>query len=114
MLFRSQEEIEDRFSDIPSSVVSLMNIAYLRCISSKVGIIEIKEVKEEIILQFDSSERINQKLVKDLISKYNRSIVFKLGSKPAFAYKLKNSNKEDMLANLIEIVNHIKSIFEIK
>ena len=109
-----QEEIEDRFSDIPSSVVSLMNIAYLRCISSKVGIIEIKEVKEEIILQFDSSERINQKLVKALISKYNRSIVFKLGNKPAFAYKLKNLSKEEMLANLIEIVNHIKSIVEIK
>ncbi|MBZ9609584.1 transcription-repair coupling factor [Clostridium estertheticum] len=109
-----QEEIEDRFSDIPSSVVSLMNIAYLRCISSKVGIIEIKEVKEEIILQFDSSERINQKLVKALISKYNRSIVFKLGNKPAFAYKIKNLNKEEVIANLIEIVNHIKSIVEIK
>jgi len=109
-----QEEIEDRFSDIPSSVVSLMGIAYLRSISSQVGIIEIKEVKEEIILQFDSSERIDKELVKSLVSKYNRSIVFKLGNKPAFAYKLKNLNKEEMLANLIEVVNHIKSIVEIK
>jgi len=49
-----------------------------------------------------------------LVSKYNRSIVFKLGNKPAFAYKLKNLNKEEMLANLIDIVNHIKSIVEIK
>jgi len=109
-----QEEIEDRFSDIPSSVVSLMGIAYLRSISAKVGIIEIKEVKEEIILQFDSSERIGKELVKALVSKYNRSIVFKLGNKPAFAYKLQNLNKEEILANLIEIVSHIKSIVEIK
>jgi len=109
-----QEEIEDRFSDIPTCVVSLMDIAYLRCISAKVGIIEIKEEKEEIILQFDSSDRINKELVKALVTKYNRSIVFKLGDKPVFAYKLKNLNKEEMLANLIEIVNHIKSIVEIK
>ncbi len=78
------------------------------------GIIEIKEVKEEIILQFESSERINQELVKALVSKYNRSIVFKLGSKPAFAYKVKNLKKEEVLANLIEIVKYIKSIVEIK
>ncbi|MGH4121836.1 MAG: transcription-repair coupling factor [Clostridium sp.] len=109
-----QEEIEDRFSDIPPSVVSLMDIAYLRCISKQVGIIEIKEEKEEIVLQFDSSERINGALVKALVSKYNRSIVFKLGTKPAFAYKYKNLNKEEILSNLIEIVKYIKSIVEIK
>lgn len=109
-----QEEIEDRFSDIPPSVANLMDIAYLRSISRQVGIIEIKEEKEEVVLQFDSKERINQELVKALISKYNRSIVFKLGSKPAFAYKLKSLRKEEVLANLIEIVKHIKSIVEIK
>lgn len=109
-----QEEIEDRFSDIPASVVNLMDIAYLRSISRQVGIIEIKEEKEEVVLQFDNKERINQELVKALISKYNRSIVFKLGSKPAFAYKLKSLRKEEVLTNLIEIVRHIKSIVEIK
>jgi len=109
-----QEEIEDRFSDIPQSVANLMDIAYLRCISAQVGLIDIKEVKEEIILQFDSSERINQKLVKALVTKYNKCIVFKLGSKPAFAYKVKNLNKEEVLANLIEITGYIKSIVEIK
>ncbi|MCB2290984.1 transcription-repair coupling factor [Clostridium sp. CS001] len=109
-----QEEIEDRFSDIPPSVANLMDIAYLRSISRQVGIIEIKEEKEEVVLQFDTKERINQELVKALISKYNRSIVFKLGSKPAFAYKLKSLRKEEVLTNLIEIVKHIKSIVEIK
>ena len=63
-MFEIQEEIEDRFSDIPTSVANLMGIAYLRSISSQVGIIEIKEEKEEIILQFDSSERIGKELVK--------------------------------------------------
>ena len=80
----------------------------------QVGIIEIKEVKEEIILQFDSSERINEQLVKALITKYNKSIVFKLGSKPAFAYKYTNLTKEEILANLIDIVKYIKKIVEIK
>ncbi len=109
-----QEEIEDRFSDIPSSVVSLMDIAFLRSISKLVGIVEIKEGKEEIILQFDSSARINGELVKALVTKYNRSIMFKLGTKPAFAYKCKNLKKEEILLNLIEIVKYIKNVVEIK
>ncbi|MEK6263932.1 MAG: transcription-repair coupling factor, partial [Clostridium sp.] len=109
-----QEEIEDRFSDIPVPVANLMNIAYLRSMASKVGIIEIKDADEEVILQFDSGDRINATLVKELINKYNRSIVFKLGSKPAFAYKNKNLTKEDTITNLIDIVKHIKSIVEKK
>jgi len=109
-----QEEIEDRFSDIPVPVANLMNIAYLRSMASKVGIIEIKDADEEVILQFDSGDRINGSLVKALINKYNRSIVFKLGSKPAFAYKNKNVTKEDTITNLIDIVKYIKSIVEKK
>ena len=109
-----QEEIEDRFSDIPSCVANLMNIAYLRCTAAKVGIIEIKEGKDEIILEFDSAQRITKEVVKVLVSKYNRSIVFKLGNKPVFSYKFKNCIKEEVLTNLIEIVNRIKSIVEIK
>ncbi|MBU3180352.1 transcription-repair coupling factor [Clostridium psychrophilum] len=109
-----QEEIEDRFSDIPTCVASLMDIAYLRCISSQVGIIEIKEEKNEVLLQFDTSQRITKELVKALVTKYNRNIVFKLGKEPAFAYKIKNLNKEEVLKNLIEIVNYIKSIVETK
>jgi len=109
-----QEEIEDRFSDIPTCVANLMDIAYLRWISAQVGIIDIKEVKEEIVIQFENSQRINQKIVKALVTKYNKSIVFKLGSAPAFAYKVKNLSKEEVLANLIEITSHIKSIVEIK
>ena len=109
-----QEEVEDRFSDIPPPVINLMNIAYLRSLSRQVGIIEIKEVKEEITLEFDNKERINQELVKALINKYNRSIVFKLGDKPTFAYKLKSLKKEEVLDSLIDIVKYIKSIVEIK
>jgi transcription-repair coupling factor (superfamily II helicase) len=105
-----QEEVEDRFSDIPVSVANLMDISYLRCISKQVGIIEIKEVKEEILLQFENSERINGQLVKALITKYNKSILFKLGSKPAFAYKYTNLTKEEILSNIIDIVKYIKSI----
>ena len=91
-----------------------MDIAYLRCISKQVGIIEIKEVKEEIVIQFESSEKINGQLVKALMTKYNRSIVFKLGDKPAFAYKYTNLTKEEVLSNIIDIVKYIKSIVEIK
>ena len=60
------------------------------------------------------SQRINKEIVKVLVSKYNRSIVFKLGNKPVFSYKFKSSIKEEVLTSLIEIINRIKSIVEIK
>ena len=64
-----QEELEDRFSDIPASVYNLMNIAYIRSIGKKLGIEEIKERKDEIIFKFESQGRIDENVIKGIIKR---------------------------------------------
>ncbi|WP_250675106.1 transcription-repair coupling factor [Paraclostridium ghonii] len=45
-----KEELEDRFSDIPKSVSTLMSIAYMKTLCKKLGIEKVKMIKDEIIL----------------------------------------------------------------
>ena len=56
-----QEELEDRYSNIPLSVQNLMDIAYIRSIAKELRIEEIKEKGEEILIQFQSIDDLNQK-----------------------------------------------------
>lgn len=99
-----KEELEDRYSYIPQSVYNLMDISYIRSRGKLLGIEEIKESAMEVIFQFESRERTDQKLFKALMDKYHKKIVFKLGEKPSFAYKLNEIKKEDILAVFKELL----------
>lgn len=107
-----QEEIEDRFSDIPQSLHNLMNISYVRSLGRKLGIVEIKEKGDEIYILMDSKERINEKLFSGIIDRYSKKIFFKAGEKPCFAYKSKDVKRDSVIVELKELLEFMKSLVE--
>lgn len=105
-----QEEIEDRFSDIPVSVNNLINIAYLKSIANGMGIIEIKEVNDKINIIFAHKDKISKPLVSKILSEYRRELAIKLGDEPTIYYNLKGIKKENLITRLIEILKDLQSL----
>ncbi|MBV1816692.1 transcription-repair coupling factor [Clostridium cochlearium] len=105
-----QEELEDRYSNIPLSVQNLMDIAYIRSIAKELRIEEIKEKGEEILIQFQSIDDLNQKMMVDIKTKFSKTVSFKFGEKPALVYKLEEIKKEDLLNKLKKFIEYIKNI----
>ncbi|WP_411679643.1 transcription-repair coupling factor [Clostridium thailandense] len=106
-----QEELEDRFSTIPSSVHNLINISYVRSIGKRLGIEEIKERKNEAIFQFESQSRIDENVVKGLLRDYTGKIGLKMGDKPGFSYKLTDVKKEDLILEIKELMEYMLKIY---
>lgn len=104
-----KEELEDRFSTIPDPVYNLMNIAYIRSMAKDFGIEEIREKGQEVVFQFDSRNSFNDKIMKAIMKKYNKNIIFKLGEKPAFGFKLQTINREDMLGIFKNLMEYLKA-----
>ncbi|KAA8672969.1 transcription-repair coupling factor [Clostridium sp. HV4-5-A1G] len=109
-----KEELEDRFSSIPSSVQNLMDIAYIRSIGKELGIEEIKEVKREVVFTFESQNRVDQNVMKGLLKNYSRKIVLKMNKKPGFGYRLENVKRENILSDIKKIINYMLQIYEQK
>jgi len=109
-----QEEIEDRFSDIPPSLYNLINIAYIKAIANKSGIEEIKERNLEVEIKFQNREIISQELVKGIMKKYSNKIMFKMGDNPILGYQLKGHKKEELIDYLKEFMEYIQTIIETK
>ena len=109
-----QEELQDRFSDIPEAVNNLIDIAYLRSIASSLGILEVKDKNTQIELQFENNEKINESLIKGILQNYSKEIVFKMGEKPIILYSLKNIKRDEMIKKLKELLQYMKSIVETK
>ncbi|WP_270942880.1 transcription-repair coupling factor [Romboutsia lituseburensis] len=65
-----QEELVDRFSDIPKSVQCLLRIAYIKTLCKKLKIEKIRQVKDEILLvpttRYKTKEKIGYNIVVEL------------------------------------------------
>ncbi|WP_138203387.1 transcription-repair coupling factor [Haloimpatiens lingqiaonensis] len=107
-----QEEIEDRYSDIPEAVNNLIDISYSRALGSKCGIEEIVDEKDELVFRFHNKTYFNQKLVRNVMDKYGKDILFKIGEKPAVAYKLKGVKREKIVKIMKEMVEFISKLVE--
>lgn len=65
-----QEELEDRFSDLPKSVQTLLKISYIKSLCKIMKVEKIRQVKDEIWLlpltKYKTKEKVGYKIVKEL------------------------------------------------
>ena len=69
-MYEVQEELEDRFSDIPKSVETLLKIAYIKTLCKKLKIEKVRQIKDEILLnpltRYKTKEKIGYNIVNEL------------------------------------------------
>ena len=67
-----KDELEDRFSDIPKSVQTLMDIAYMKTLCEKLGIEKVRMDKDEVALlpqtRYKTKEKNGYKIILELKS----------------------------------------------
>ncbi|MDP4178496.1 MAG: transcription-repair coupling factor [Bacillota bacterium] len=107
-----QEEIEDRFSNIPEPVQNLMNIAFLRSMSKMLDIEEIKDKNNQLSFQFSSNKKLNENVIFELTKKYKKQLKFKSDEKPAFLLDSSEIKKENLILFIKEVLDFLKSLFE--
>ena len=65
-----QDELEDRFSDMPKAVQSLLKIAYIKTLCKKLKIEKVRQLKDEILLipitRYKTKEKIGYNIVIEL------------------------------------------------
>lgn len=64
------EELEDRFSDIPKPVQTLLKIAYIKSLCKELKVEKVRQLKDEIILtpltKYKTKEKIGYNIVEEL------------------------------------------------
>ncbi len=86
------DELCDRFSDPPESILNLMKIALMRACAKTCGILDIKQ-KQDAVLFF--TEEADPKLLSALVHEMKGRVLYSIGAKPY--YTLKIADKNDLL-----------------
>nr|WP_246637561.1 transcription-repair coupling factor [Crassaminicella profunda] len=91
--YELEEEIEDRFGNIPETVMNLISIAYIKAMAQKMGMVHISETETHAKFVFDEAGRMNPLVISEMIGFYGNRIDINVGNNPHIRLKYYFYNK---------------------
>ena len=106
-----QDELTDRFGDIPAPVENLLKVALLKSFAHAAGITEITGDKNSLKFMMHPKARIDVNKIPEIIQKYRGNLKFAAEDIPYFTYVPKRAlkNTGEILSTLKEIVEALCS-----
>ena len=89
-----QDELLDRFGDMPRAVDNLLVVAALKATAHKAYITEVNVNRQEARLTMYRHAKLNTEGIPELIAKYKGDLRFQSGEEPYFLYRDRNKNKD--------------------
>ena len=92
------DELIDRFGELPPSVQGLIHIALIRSRAEKLGIYEIKQQPDYLLIYV---KQVKSEAVADIISKMKGRAMLSAGAKPYIAIKIQKGENVDQILSKI-------------
>eukprot|EP00831_Metopus_contortus_P064283 TRINITY_DN57557_c0_g1_i1.p1 TRINITY_DN57557_c0_g1~~TRINITY_DN57557_c0_g1_i1.p1 ORF type:complete len:644 (-),score=111.96 TRINITY_DN57557_c0_g1_i1:117-1940(-) len=106
--FDIQEEMEDRFGDLPKSVQTLLEIVLLKSEARNLGISSIVQKRGNILFQFRTDAKTDPLKLTQLISQGRGKYLFTAGAAPYLTLKLNKEKEAKVLEEIKFVLNAIK------
>ena len=108
-----QDELIDRFGEIPRSVENLLKIADLKALAHQAGVVEVDVKKQDIMIQMYQKADLDVSGIPALMEKYKGTLTFRTGDVPSFYYRdvrQKHTDCETMLVKAREILSGLAAL----
>ena len=107
-----EEELEDRFGDMPSPVINLVNIAYIKALAGKFNIVEVTHKDREVILRLSGSKAIDSRVLMRILNENRNRLRYDGRRIPMLKISLPNTSPTTALAETKDILEQLQKIQE--
>ncbi len=104
-----EDELVDRFGDLPEPVRNLLSIAYIKALAKNAGFSGVTEKNGNIIFQIAEGGQPDIAMIGKIMGKYRRQLLFNAGKSPYLVYKVSGMGREALLDNIKIVLQDIKS-----
>ena len=102
--FEIEDELIDRFGDIPKPVQNIIEVAALKAPAREVGVYEISQSGDNLQLKFNE-DYVDANLIMGLDRTFPKRIKLVSNEKPIISYAMKGDYK-----NILNVVNNLLSV----
>jgi len=103
-----QEEMEDRFGELPRPAQNLLNIALLKARAHAIDITSITQKSGRIIIAFKGDAGVDPLMIGQIVKESRGKLKFTLGTEPFLTYRYVDG--EDFMGAVSDIVVRLKNI----
>ena len=110
-----QDELMDRFGDIPKPVDNLLVVASLKALAHRAYVTEVKVNRQEVRLSMYQNAKLNTAGIPDIIQDYAGALKFQMGEPPYFHYIDRKKVHKDcgaMMEKAMELVGRMGELAE--
>ena len=107
-----QDELIDRFGDIPKGTENLLTAALVRAEAKELGFSEISEKEENFLIYFKFQPDLEA--VSGLIGEYGNRILLSLGDRPYISFRAKKAEREEPLSCIKNLLHSYKVLHNAK
>ena len=104
--FQIEDELIDRYGDIPRAVQNIIEVAALKVKAKEAGVIEISQHSTELVLKF-ADGRLNPEIIMALDKAYPMRIRVMSQTEPAVRVKLKAQNILQIVNDLLNVITSL-------
>ena len=108
-----QDELMDRFGDIPRSVENLLKIASIRALAHQAYVTEVVINRQEVRLTMYQKTKLQVDKIPDMVRSYKGDLKLVPGDVPSFHYidrRNKNQDSLEMMGKAEEILKSMCGI----
>ena len=109
-----QEEVEDRYGNIPVEVYNLLDIALIKAMAHDIYVTLLSGNNKQIHFKFKENAPLNPDALPELMAKYKNRIKFMGGKEPSIILNLDEVNKKELLSNIKNILHDFKKLKTVK
>jgi len=95
-----EDELIDRYGDVPKEVKNLLQVAYMRTIARACGFTSVQEKNGAILLQYRNEGVVDLAVLGKLMEKYKRKLLFTASNVPYITYKIAGINRSELVGNI--------------
>ncbi len=108
-IYDIEEEIEDRFGDLPQVVRNLLDISYIKHLAGKCNVVSITQKKNSILVKFSSDRSIKPETAIRVAGEYIDRLLFTASGQPYFTIKVDEDRPDEYIKFLKEFLGKISS-----
>ncbi|MDF1616474.1 transcription-repair coupling factor [Petrocella sp. FN5] len=105
-----QDELLDRFGELPKPVINLLEIGYIKGLAHDIGITAILEKEEKYIFEIKKDAKIDPSGIPELIKSYGHSLKFAIADQPYFALEMPGNGKKEVFRHIKTLLQSLKGL----
>ncbi len=105
-----QEEVEDRYGNIPIQVYNLLDIALIKAEANALYITLVNENNKILTIRFKENAPLVAQKIPEIIKEYGRNMKYISGKSPEFKIDMKELDKKNLLMNIKNVLQHFKKL----